>query len=87
MVKEIYEIGCIVLPFKNSINIGNERELRTDKIIIKFRTVEDRDVFYRKYHVNLCTRSYNFLVGQSGLTIKGVPVYVESLGEPEEMLW
>lgn len=40
--KEIYEIGNIILPFKNNMNIGNERELRTDKIIIKFRTVKDR---------------------------------------------
>lgn len=77
----------MVLPFKNNINIGNERELRTDKIIVKFRTAEDRERFFKKYHVNLVTRAYQLLTGGSALSIAGVPLYVESLGEPEEMLW
>jgi hypothetical protein len=66
----------VVLPFKNSINIGNERELRTDKIIIKFRTIEDRDSFYKKYHVNLCKRAVSIFLGSSTFNIKGVPIYV-----------
>lgn len=49
--------------------------------------MEGRDTFYRKYHVNLFMRSFNFFRGKSALSIRGVPLFVESLGEPEEMLW
>jgi len=31
-----------VLPFKNMINCGKERNLRTDKIIVKFRSIESK---------------------------------------------
>lgn len=79
-MRELNEIGCVVLPFKNSINMGNERQLRTDKIILKFRTVQDRDSFYRKYHLNLFMRSLNFFRDKSPLSIRGVPLFVESVG-------
>jgi hypothetical protein len=84
---EIYKISEIVLPFKNKINIGSERELRTDKIIVKFRTVEEKLIFSKKFHVNMWTRAYSVLSGTSALTLNDVPLYVENLGEPEEMIW